>query len=1384
MLLPSFRLAMAGLLLGLVGLVPVLAAAPSSAANRFSYLDESDPFHPTRASARFTTPQWIGEPGVEAVVILSIDDLRATDKYEAYLRPILERLKQIDGRAPFGIFCNACQVDDPRFQQWKKEGVSLEVHTLAHPCPLLSTNGFSAASNNVLGGLDLISRIPGNQPVAYRMPCCDSMNSASPRFFAELFPRRSPDGHRLAIDSSAMMRFTTNDPALPRSIVTASGQDRFAKYFPVPAPGSKPVSLGAFAGFIEDYPYPYVIGRGCWEFPCAVPSDWEAFNIQGATNAITLADWKAALDATVVKQGVMTMILHPYGWSAPQQIIELIDHAVATYGTRVKFLTFPEALARIERNALAGESLLDLPGPTRAGEIGGDPGVRLLDVDGDGFLDVVIGNARKQVTRIWNPSTRSWRETPTPAAFARGGETPTEIRFGVVRAGVTAMMIPGSDGGVWEFVSGAWQKRVELARGLESILTAPARADRGLRLRDFDHDGSCELLVSNPGQNAIYGWVESEQRWKLLPYKLPDGVSLVDAAGRDNGLRFVDLNGDGFEDVIASNETAVSIHLWASVVQDHLGWKRGWSHEVARYTRGSAASPRNPIPPFTVRGENQGAWFHRGHLVVQNESTSPLPDKVWRRSFPDLIAFPMPEAKSPEASRASIRVRPGFHVELVAAEPTVVSPMAFEWDASGRLWVVEMRDYPLGLDGHGKPGGVIKVLTDINGDGLPDTATVFLEGVPFPTGLIPWRKGVLIASAPDILYAEDTDGDGRADVRKVLFTGFNPGNQQHRLNGFDWGLDGWIYGANGDSGGKVKSIATGKTVDISGRDFRFRPDTGEFETVSGGSQFGRHRDDFGEWFGDANPIWLWHISIPEHYLRRNPALAVKSVRHMLADRADSTRLYPISTPLPRFNQPETFGHATSANSPTPYRDTLFGPEFERSVFISDPVYNLVHREVLEPDGATFTSHRAADEQDREFLASTDDWFRPTMLKTGPDGALYLADFYRAVLEHPEWIAPETQSRLQLRAGDDRGRLYRIVPDGVRLRPVPNLERLNGAALVAAMESPNGWQRDTVQRLLVERGDTASDTAPAIRRLALTSASPKVRVQALATLGLLHHATPDLLVAALHDLHPRVRIQALQLSETLASQQPSTALFAAVLELESDPEFAVRRQLAFTLGAWKQPEAERALERLAQREGDHAQMRPAILSSVSPGHPLMKRLADQPTRTGPVPTLPRLASKPNPDRARIAAQYLSGTNPDPTHPADAKRGREIFRESCAVCHRLKGEGNPVGPDLDMVADKPVDWLLTAIFDPNAAVEARYQAQRIVTRGNAEYIGLLVTETANNITLRMPGNVEQVVLRSELRETGPLGRSLMPEGLEAALEPRDVRDLLEWIKAARK
>jgi putative membrane-bound dehydrogenase-like protein len=910
----------------------------------------------------------------------------------------------------------------------------------------------------------------------------------------------------------------------------------------------------------------------------------------------------------------------------------------------------------------------------------------------------------------------------------------------------------------------AWLVVIQAGQTSVSAQPIPATIPPGRLFHDFDHDGLKERLTSNPGTNQIERWDATSQAWVTADYALPEGVRLVDEAAKDAGLRFVDLNGDGFDDILFSNPQGYAIHLWSKTVRTDLGWTRGWSQFVRSGARNGASNEPPSVVGAEVRVED-------GQLIVTRPGVDGKPGTIERRSLKELIAFDMPPPKSPAEALASFRVRPGFRVELVAAEPMVIDPIAFDWGADGRLWVVEMRDYPLGMDGKGKPGGVIKVLEDTRGDGRYDKVTTFLEGVPFPSSVMPWGKGALIAAAPDLFYAEDTAGDGRADLRKVLFTGFNPGNQQHRFNGFEWGLDGWIYAANGDSGGEVKSTATGKVISIRGRDIRFRPDTGELETVSAQTQFGRRRDDWGNWFGNNNSIWLWHVTLPEHYLRRNPKLAVKSVRHVLANYDDSTRAFPISAPMVRPNQPQSLNHVTSGCSPCPYRDDLFGLDFATSVFVSEPVHNLVHREVLRRDGAGFTSHRATGEEQTEFLASTDNWFRPTTLKTGPDGALYVADMYRFVIEHPEWISPEMQARVDLRAGDDKGRIYRVVPENSPRRTIRNLAKLNAVELVAAMDSPNGWQRDMAQRLLVERADKS--VAPALKQLMGVTHAPQVRLQAIATLGLLGMLTPEIVLNALADPHPAVRCEALRLSESQTAM--SDVIFPTVAALALDNDAAVRLQTAFSLGAWPPEKAEPVLRGLATRDDSDELLRIAVMSSLRPESALFRQMNSK----MPIPKPATLvALRPaSADRAQVIAEYavvekLTG---------DPARGHKQFTALCIPCHRLRGEGNEVGPDLGMVGTKPTDWLLTAILDPSQAIEARYRAWTITLKSGEELSGLISAETANNLVVRLAGGVEHAVLRSEIATVAPSKLSLMPNGFESALKPQDMADLLRWLRA---
>ncbi len=576
-----------------------------------------------------------------------------------------------------------------------------------------------------------------------------------------------------------------------------------------------------------------------------------------------------------------------------------------------------------------------------------------------------------------------------------------------------------------------------------------------------------------------------------------------------------------------------------------------------------------------------------------------------------------PGPKSPAESLKCMKPRPGFTVELMAAEPLVMDPIAFAWGSDGKFWVVEMGDYPLGVDGKGKPGGRVKFLEKTGkfsgepkatADQVPyDKATVFLDNLGYPTGVMPWGKGVLVTCAPDIFYAEDTNGDGKADKKIVLFTGFAEGNQQHRVNSLVWGLDNWIYGANGDSGGTIKSQKTGQTVNISGRDFRFKPDTGAFEAVTGQTQFGRCRDDWGNWFGCNNSNPCFHFVLDDHYLRRNPHVPYPNPKVPVPEKPGAAPVFPISKPLPRFNDPGGLNHFTSACSITIYRDNLFGKDFENNTFVSEPVHNLIHREILTPKGVTFTSKRAADEQKSEFLASTDNWFRPAMIQTGPDGALWVADMYRYVIEHPQWIPKEWQKKLDLRAGHDKGRIYRIFPEGKRPRPIPRLDKLSPKQLVQALDSPSGWQRDMAQMLLVRgKKEAGFEMQRTLGVIVEYHRNPLVRLQALCIL----EDRDRVLEVALRDDHPGVRRHAVRLCRPVYSGPgigSPDILEAALLQHLQEPDAGVVLQLAYALGQdWghsgglpprPRDAAQKGLALLAIKHGKDPYILAGVLSSL-------------------------------------------------------------------------------------------------------------------------------------------------------------------------------------------
>ena len=594
---------------------------------------------------------------------------------------------------------------------------------------------------------------------------------------------------------------------------------------------------------------------------------------------------------------------------------------------------------------------------------------------------------------------------------------------------------------------------------------------------------------------------------------------------------------------------------------------------------------------------------------------------------------PTPESPpmSPAESLAVTFVPDGYEIELAVAEPMVIDPVAIAWGADGRLWVAEMIDYPLGMDGKGKPGGKIKFLEDTDGDGKYDRATVFLENVAFPNGLLPWRNGLIVTAAPEIFYAEDTNGDGKADKREVLFSGFQEGNQQLRVNGLKLGLDNWIYCASGAHHGgygadrSITAVKTGAKIDLGSRDFRFRADTGEIDPQSGPSQFGRNRDDWGSWFGEQNSFPLWHYVLKDHYLRRNPYFASPDPRNQVVG-PRNPKVYPAKAPQKRFHSFSQSGRFTSACAAMIYRDNLLYPnQNEQHAFTCEPFHNLVQHNIIVDDGVSFKSHRDPAESQRDFFASKDRWCRPVFVSTGPDGALWIVDMYRYMCEHPQWLTPEGREELKpfYRHGDDMGRIYRVYPKGKSPRPILNLEKLTTAKLVAALDSPNGPQRDNAQQLLIARADKSS--IKLLEQMTQQNQNPLARLHALCTLDGLDAVTPKVVIHLLSDQHPGVRRQAVRIAETLADRH--SEVIAATVKLVNDPDAKVRLQLACTLGEWSGEESARALAHLAINNAGDSYISAAVSSSIN------KQNLDEILKVS-------LADRQNPAAGRLVGQLLA------------------------------------------------------------------------------------------------------------------------------------------------
>lgn len=566
---------------------------------------------------------------------------------------------------------------------------------------------------------------------------------------------------------------------------------------------------------------------------------------------------------------------------------------------------------------------------------------------------------------------------------------------------------------------------------------------------------------------------------------------------------------------------------------------------------------------------------------------------------------------SPEEAMQTFEVAEGFQIEQIAAEPLISDPVAMEIDEFGRLYVVEMHGYPLDKSG----SGAVKLLEDTDGDGIMDKSTVFADKLVLPTGVMRWKKGIIVTDPPNVLYLEDTDGDGKADKREIILTGFALANPQHNVNNPLLGIDNWIYLGHepaatakvytdyfSDRGSDVYFPAhpDGPRLPTNalGRSVRFHPEKVLLENLSSQTQFGHTFDQWGNRFLVSNAHHIYHEVVAARYLSRNKSLLVSNTIESISDHGNAADVYPI-TKNPEHQLLTDLGVFTAACGITAYTGSLFPSPYEQVTFVAEPVGNLVHADILREKGPTFIASRLFEKQ--EFLASTDSWFRPVNMYVGPDGALYVLDYYRQIIEHPEWMADDVGKSDAVYNGVDQGRIYRITPKGTPPASWSGKLTLGEEStekLVSYLSNSEGWWRKNAQRLLIDRNDKS--VIPLLEKLAVEPNNPLGNLHALWTLHGLSELKADLLIEGLRNKEAGVRENAIRMSEDLylVRTNPDTErVVDAMLALKNDPSGKVRYQLLASLGYVNTNAARRVRNELLFNQVDNPWMQIAALSAV-------------------------------------------------------------------------------------------------------------------------------------------------------------------------------------------
>jgi putative membrane-bound dehydrogenase-like protein len=760
------------------------------------------------------------------------------------------------------------------------------------------------------------------------------------------------------------------------------------------------------------------------------------------------------------------------------------------------------------------------------------------------------------------------------------------------------------------------------------------------------------------------------------------------------------------------------------------------------------------------------------------------PDAVTPSLADELPRIP-PHA--PQAALETFAVQHGFTLELVAAEPAVADPVDACFDEHGRMYVAQMHGYPYSAEVReqqpaplGLPdAGCVQLLSDRDGDGTFETSTRFADRISWPTSVCCYDGGLFVLAPSRLLYLKDTDGDGRADVRRVVFSGFSRANVQGLANNLKWGRDSRIYFSGGTNGGEFSDNGELR-VSLRGADVAFDPRTHTVELLSGGRQFGHTFDDWGRRFVCSNSDHIQQVIFERRELERHPSVSVPQVISSIAAEGAAATVFRTSPAEPwrlvrtrrraadpayrqRLAPTELVptGFFTSATGVTIYRGDAYPDAFRGNAFIGDVGGNLVHRKHLSGHGPRQVASRT--EAGVEFLTSTDTWFRPVNFVNAPDGCLYILDMYRETIEHPASIPEDIKAHLDLESGRDRGRIWRLVPPQWHRRAPSDLGRTPAAELVGLLAHPNLWHRETAQRLLWERDDHT--IAGQLRELLRTTDAAIGRAHGLSLLDRFGALTAEDLQRAFEDADPRVRAHAVDLLagqwshpegpapefeallpmlDRLAHDRMELVPFRLSLLLAAVPPSSVQQRLWVAVATAAPLSADLRTALLLAARGERVSLIRALLARDTSAEELLTSLA------GLIGT----AGSPT-ERQALLALLLSEQLRDDTRA-------ELLQ---SLCEGLERSGRSLAleladpgltPALQESVTRFFDAARESALDKGRSVQDRIAATRIATLGPGDVFGMLATL----LEPQVPVDLQSRAIESLRRQTSPeVGRLLL-------------------------